>query len=322
MPGIFTREHEGWAITMTKYDLWIEQNIPDLTGKVAVITGANSGLGFEAAKVLAAKGAHVVLAVRDAEKGKQAAEEIKRVVPAASLEVLSLDLANLASVRRFAEAFPAAHSRLDMLINNAGVMAIPRRVTADGFEMQLGTNHLGHFALTGLLLPLILKTPSSRIVTVSSGAHMFGKINFDDLQSERSYSKFGVYGQSKLANLLFAYELQRKLQAAGSGRAAARSAWRRIPATHPPICKPWGRRWMAPNSVNGPCRRRTASWRRAPPWARCPRCTRPHRPLCAAAITSGRMASWVRRDSRRRWGQTADRTTRKTRPGCGRCRRS
>ena len=227
---------------MTKYDLWIEQNIPDLTGKVAVITGANSGLGFEAAKILAAKGAHVVLAVRDAEKGKQAAEEIKRVVPAASLEVLSLDLASLASVRRFAEAFPAAHSRLDMLINNAGVMAIPRRVTADGFEMQLGTNHLGHFALTGLLLPLILKTPSSRIVTVSSGAHMFGKINFDDLQSERSYSKWGAYGQSKLANLLFAYELQRKLARL---RAAARSAWRRIPATHPPICRPWGRRWMA-----------------------------------------------------------------------------
>ena len=202
---------------MTKYDLWIEQNIPDLTGKVAVITGANSGLGFEAAKILAAKGAHVVLAVRDTEKGKQAAAEIKRAVPAASLEVLALDLASLASIRRFAEAFPAAHGRLDMLINNAGVMAIPRRVTADGFEMQFGTNHLGHFALTGLLLPLILKTPSSRIVTVSSGAHMFGKINFDDLQSERSYSKWGAYGQSKLANLLFAYELQRKLDAAGSG---------------------------------------------------------------------------------------------------------
>ena len=202
---------------MTKYELWIEQNIPDLTGKVAVITGANSGLGFEAAQILAAKGAHIVLAVRDVAKGEQAAQEIKGVVPAASLEVLSLDLASLASARRFAEAFPAAYSRLDMLINNAGVMAIPRRVTADGFEMQFGTNHVGHFALTGLLLPLILKTPSSRIVTVSSGAHMFGKINFDDLQSERSYSKFGVYGQSKLANLLFAYELQRRLEAAGSG---------------------------------------------------------------------------------------------------------
>ena len=150
-------------------------------------------------------------------KGSRPPKRSTRVVPAASLEVLSLDLANLASVRRFAEDFPAVHTRLDMLINNAGVMAIPRRVTADGFEMQLGTNHLGHFALTGLLLPLIMKTPNSRIVTVSSGAHMFGKINFDDLQSERSYSKFGVYGQSKLANLLFAYELQRRLVAAGSG---------------------------------------------------------------------------------------------------------
>jgi len=197
------------------YEVWLEQNIPDQIGRVAVITGANSGLGFEAAKILAAKGAHVVLAVRNAEKGRQAAQAIERVVPAARLAVFSLDLANLASVRRFAEALPAAHSRLDMLINNAGVMAIPRRVTTDGFEMQLGVNHLGHFALTGLLLPLILKTAGSRIVTVSSGAHIFGKINFDDLQSERSYSKWGAYGQSKLANLLFAYELQRKLQAAG-----------------------------------------------------------------------------------------------------------
>jgi NAD(P)-dependent dehydrogenase (short-subunit alcohol dehydrogenase family) len=201
---------------MTKYDLWIEQNIPDLAGKFALITGANSGLGFEAAKILAAKGAHIVLAARDVEKGNRAAGEIKRAVAAASLEVQLLDLASLDSIRRFAEAFPAAHGRLDMLINNAGVMAIPRRVTADGFEMQLGTNHLGHFVLTGLLLPLILKTPNARIVTVSSGAHTFGKINFDDLQSERSYSKFGAYGQSKLANLLFAYELQRKLAAIGS----------------------------------------------------------------------------------------------------------
>jgi NAD(P)-dependent dehydrogenase (short-subunit alcohol dehydrogenase family) len=196
---------------------WIEENISDLTGKVAVITGANSGLGFETAKILAAQGAHVVLAVRDAEKGKQAAHEIERAIPPASLEVLSLDLASLASVHRFAETFAASHDRLDVLINNAGVMAIPRRVTADGFEMQLGTNHLGHFALTGLLLPLILKTPQARIVTVSSGAHQFGRMNFDDLQSERSYSKWGAYGQSKLANLLFAYELQRKLAAANSG---------------------------------------------------------------------------------------------------------
>jgi NAD(P)-dependent dehydrogenase (short-subunit alcohol dehydrogenase family) len=200
----------------TSYERWIEQNIPDLTGKVVVITGANSGLGFGASQVLAAKGVRVVMAVRDVAKGEQAAAGIRRSAPRAGLEVMALDLADLASVRRFAETFPASHDRLDVLLNNAGVMAIPRRVTADGFEMQFGTNHLGHFALTGLLLPLILKTPGSRIVTVSSGAHIFGKIKFDDLQSERSYSKWGAYGQSKLANLLFAYELQRKLKVAGS----------------------------------------------------------------------------------------------------------
>ena len=201
---------------MTDFDRWIEQNISSQTGKTALITGANSGLGFEAARVLAGKGAAVSLAVRDTAKGDAAAAAIRAAVPAAELKVTALDLASLASIRRFAETFAASHGRLDMLINNAGVMAIPRRTTADGFEMQFGTNHLGHFVLTGLLLPLLLTTPAARIVTVSSGAHMFGKINFDDLQSERSYSKWGAYGQSKLANLLFAYELQRRLAAAGS----------------------------------------------------------------------------------------------------------
>jgi NAD(P)-dependent dehydrogenase (short-subunit alcohol dehydrogenase family) len=202
---------------MTDFDRWIEQYIPSQTGKTALITGANSGLGFEAAKVLAGKGAAVTLAVRDTVKGDAAAAAIRTAVPGAELAVAVLDLASLASIRTFADAFAGTHGRLDMLINNAGVMAVPRRTTADGFEMQFGTNHLGHFALTGLLLlPLLLTTPAARIVTVSSGAHMFGKINFDDLQSERSYSKWGAYGQSKLANLLFAYELQRRLAAAGS----------------------------------------------------------------------------------------------------------
>ena len=200
---------------MTDYDRWIEQNIPAQTGRTALITGANSGLGFEAARVLAGVGAAVVLAVRDTAKGEVAAAAIRAAVPGAELAVAALDLASLAAIRSFAETFGRAHARLDMLINNAGVMAIPRRTTADGSEMQFGTNHLGHFALTGLLLPLVLRTPAARIVTVSSGAHMFGKINFDDLQSERSYSKWGAYGQSKLANLLFAYELQRRLTAAG-----------------------------------------------------------------------------------------------------------
>jgi NAD(P)-dependent dehydrogenase (short-subunit alcohol dehydrogenase family) len=201
---------------MTDFDRWIEPNIPPQAGKTALITGANSGLGFEAAKMLAGKGAAVVLAVRDTAKGEVATQAIRTAVPGAELEVATLDLASLASIRTFADAFARTHGRLDMLINNAGVMAIPCRATADGFEMQFGTNHLGHFALTGLLLPLLMTTPAARIVTVSSGAHMFGRINFDDLQGERSYSKWGAYGQSKLANLLFAYELQRRLTAAGS----------------------------------------------------------------------------------------------------------
>ena len=133
-----------------------------------------------------------------------------------------------------------------MLINNAGVMAIPRRTTADGFEMQFGTNHLGHFALTGLLLPLLLTTPAARVVTVSSGLHLFGEIDFDNLKSERSYSKWGAYGQSKLANLLFAYELQRKLRSSGSGGDQRR---RRTPAMRPPTCKPSGRRWKVRRSA-------------------------------------------------------------------------
>jgi NAD(P)-dependent dehydrogenase (short-subunit alcohol dehydrogenase family) len=201
---------------MTDFDRWVAQNIPSQTGKTALITGANSGLGFEAAKVLAERETTVVLAVRSIAKGEAAAAAIRAAAPAARLEVAALDLANLAAIRQFAAGFAQTHSRLDLLINNAGVMAIPRRTTADGFEMQFGTNHLGHFALTGLLLPLILATPTARVVTVSSGAHIFGKIHFDDLQSARSYSKWAAYGQSKLANLLFAYELQRRLAAAGS----------------------------------------------------------------------------------------------------------
>ena len=201
---------------MTDRNRWIEENVPDLTGKVAIVTGANSGLGLETTRVLARKGAQVVLAVRSEAKGAAAAAEIRAGASAASLAVMPLDLANLESVRRFAAAFLAAHDRLDILVNNAGVMAIPHCKTADGFEMQFGTNHLGHFFLTGLLAPVILKTPGARVVTVSSGAHLFGRIRFDDLNGERSYSKWGAYAQSKLANLLFAYELQRKLDAVGS----------------------------------------------------------------------------------------------------------
>jgi NAD(P)-dependent dehydrogenase (short-subunit alcohol dehydrogenase family) len=201
---------------MMDRDHWIEKNIPVLTERTAIVTGANSGLGLETTRMLARKGAHLVLAVRNAAKGETAASEIRAGAPAAGLDVMPLDLASLDSVRRFADAFLAAHGRLDILVNNAGVMAIPHRRTADGFEMQFGTNHLGHFALTGLLAPVILKTPGARVVTVSSSAHRFGRIRFDDLNGERSYGRWSAYGQSKLANLLFAYDLQRKLVAVGS----------------------------------------------------------------------------------------------------------
>jgi NAD(P)-dependent dehydrogenase (short-subunit alcohol dehydrogenase family) len=194
---------------------WTENDIPDQHGRLAVITGANSGLGFHTSRALAAKGAQVVMACRNPEKGQTAADLIRKEVPGASVEVMALDLANLASVRAFAAAIKETHSKLDLLINNAGVMALPHRKTADGVELQFGTNHLGHFALTGLLMDLLLEAGRSRVVTVSSGLHTSGKIQFDDLNSEKNYSKWGAYSQSKLANLLFAYELQRRLERSG-----------------------------------------------------------------------------------------------------------
>ncbi|MEI5098254.1 oxidoreductase [Streptomyces sp. PmtG] len=191
---------------------WNTSDIPEQSGRTAVITGANTGLGFETAAALAERGAHVVLAVRDTGKGHEAAERIAARAPKAELTVQRLDLGSLDSVRAAAEELRARHDRIDLLINNAGVMWTPQATTADGFELQFGTNHLGHFALTGLLLDRLLAAPGSRVVTVSSDAHRFGSsVNFDDLQSERKYSRTGAYGQSKLANLLFAYELQRRL---------------------------------------------------------------------------------------------------------------
>ena len=185
-------------------------DIPDQSGRIAVITGANSGIGLEAARVLARAGAHVVMACRDTSKGEAAAASIRADVAGAQLDVEALDLASLDSVRAFAERYP--HEQLDLLINNAGVMVPPYTKTADGFELQLGTNHLGHFALTGQLLDRLLRTPHARVVTVSSTAHKFGRINFDDLQSESSYVRWRAYGQSKIANLLFTLELDRRLR--------------------------------------------------------------------------------------------------------------
>ncbi len=195
---------------------WTSDQIPDLDGKIAIVTGANSGLGFETAIELARNGARVVLACRDLEKAAATVESIHAAHPQATVESLPLDLADLASVRAFAEKFRSRHRELHLLCNNAGVMALPLRRTADGFEMQFGTNHLGHFALTGLLIETLLRTPEARVVTTSSTAHKIGRIDFDDLQSKRSYSRFRAYGQSKLANLLFAYELQRRLAQSGA----------------------------------------------------------------------------------------------------------
>jgi NAD(P)-dependent dehydrogenase (short-subunit alcohol dehydrogenase family) len=201
---------------------WTTADIPDQTGRTAIITGANTGLGYETAVALAGQGARVVLAVRNLDKGKQAATRIAESHPGATVELQELDLTSLASIRAAAEQLRADHDRIDLLINNAGVMWTPKSTTADGFELQFGTNHLGHFALTGLLLDRLLPVPGSRVVTVSSIGHRLrAAIHFDDLQWEHSYNRVGAYGQSKLANLLFTYELQRRLAPRGTTAAVA-----------------------------------------------------------------------------------------------------
>ena len=195
---------------------WTADDMPDLSGKTIVVTGGNSGIGYEAALEFARKRADVILACRDLGKARTAAAQISASSPGAKVEVMELDLSNLASVRGFADAFHLAHPALHVLCNNAGVMAIPYRTTADGFEMQFGTNHLGHFALTGLLLDRLLATEGGRVVNVSSGGHRMGSIRFDDLQWQKGYRKWFAYAQSKLANLLFTFELQRRADASGA----------------------------------------------------------------------------------------------------------
>lgn len=193
-------------------DLWTAYDVPSQRGRVAVITGGNTGLGFQVARVLAARGASIILAVRNVEKGIRAAARIHSNADRGNIVVQKLDLASLESVRAAAAALNAKYPRIDLLINNAGVMHTPKSVTRDGFELQFGTNHLGHFALTGLLLKRMLSVAGSRVVTVSSIAHRVGgKINFDNLQSQRSYDRLAAYAQSKLANLMFTYELERRL---------------------------------------------------------------------------------------------------------------
>lgn len=204
---------------MSKGKGWSAKEIPDQSGRTAIVTGANSGIGLVTARELAAHGAAVVIACRDLGKGQEAAERIRIALAPhgeeAQLDVRQLDLADLGSVREFADSIKEDHGSIDLLINNAGVMAPPRHETADGFELQIGTNHLGHFALTGLLFEELKRTPGSRVVTISSNAHKMGKINFDDLQSEKSYKRWGAYGQSKLANLIFALDLQTRIGEAG-----------------------------------------------------------------------------------------------------------
>ncbi len=195
---------------------WQADDLPDQRGRVVVITGGNSGIGLEAARALVQRGARVILACRNESSAREACEQLAQGGPAGSAELVHLDLASLSSVRACAgELDRLCAGRLDVLINNAGVMAIPRRETEDGFEMQLGVNHFGHFALTALVYPLLTSTPGARIVTVASLAHNFGFVNFQDLHGRWFYEPWLAYGQSKLANLLFAFELDRRLRAAG-----------------------------------------------------------------------------------------------------------
>jgi NAD(P)-dependent dehydrogenase (short-subunit alcohol dehydrogenase family) len=191
---------------------WDESNIPDLTGRNIIVTGANSGIGFEAARAMAGRGGNVVMACRNIEKSADAYEKVRKESPGDSVELMHLDLADLSSVREFAGETREKYPRIDILVNNAGIMVPPYGRTIDGFELQIGTNHFGHFLLTGLLMENVVATPGSRVVTVTSIAHFGGRINFEDINSETGYQRMGAYRQSKLANLLFSYELDRRLK--------------------------------------------------------------------------------------------------------------
>lgn len=204
---------------------WTEADVPSQEGRSFLVTGANTGLGFETARLLASRRARVVMACRRPEAGEEAAARIRAIVPRAAVEVELLDLGDLSSVKAFATRAAEHLPRIDCLINNAGIMGVPRALTVDGFERQLAVNHLGHFALTGRLLPLLLAAPRPRVVTVTSATYRLGRIDLADLQGERHYRRWRAYGQSKLANLLFAVELDRR---AGAARSALLSV-----AAHP-----------------------------------------------------------------------------------------
>ena len=208
---------------------WTEQDIPDQTGKVAIVTGGNSGIGYETVRILALRGAHVILAARNAIKGEEAVAKILSEDPSANVETQPLDLADLSSIAEFAGAFKEREIPLDLLIKNAGIMAVPKGTTVDGFELQFGVNHLGHFALTGLLIENLLTQSGGRIVNVASNAHRQGRLNFYDLQSTHRYGRMRAYAQSKLANLIFTAELDRRLRRAKKNdtlSVAAHPGWR------------------------------------------------------------------------------------------------
>ena len=212
---------------MSKKERWTFDHMPDQTGRIVLVTGANTGIGYETALAFARRNAAVVMACRSLEKGAEARDRILSQATEADVQLMQLDLGSLISVRKFADAFRAQNDRLDLLVNNAGVMVPPFTKTDDGFELQFGVNHLGHFAVTGLLLSLIISTPMARVVTVSSEAHRRCKIDFDNLNGEKGYSSWPFYGRSKLANLLFTNELQRRLEAAGHSAlsVAAHPGW-------------------------------------------------------------------------------------------------
>jgi NAD(P)-dependent dehydrogenase (short-subunit alcohol dehydrogenase family) len=195
---------------------WTTENIPDMTGMVIIVTGGNSGIGFEAVKEFAHKGAKTIMASRNLDKAKKALAKIQKKIPDAPVEIIQLDLADLNSVQKFTKVFKEKYERLDVLVNNAGIMMVPHRTTVDGFESQVGTNHLGHFALTGLLYDLLAKTGGSRVVNVSSNGHKLGDTDFDKFRydKDKEYSRAKAYGRSKLANILFTYELDRRFKKA------------------------------------------------------------------------------------------------------------
>lgn len=194
---------------------WTQDDIPNQAGRTVIITGANSGLGLDSTRALAQAGAHVVMACRSPQRSQDALESVQAEFPQASLELMQLDLNSLDSVHAFADRYRQQHDKLDTLINNAGLMATPHQQTEDGFEMQFGVNHLGHFVLTARLIDLLVQTPNSRVVTLTSSANWFGSLDFNDLMGEKRYTRYGAYSQSKLANVVFACELNRRLEQAG-----------------------------------------------------------------------------------------------------------